>query len=52
MLTKEGYFSNQENKKIKLLCYLTDAKKFDINNTEKLQNILDDKQKDLDQGLI
>ena len=27
MLTKEEYFPNQENKKIKLLCYLIEAKK-------------------------
>ena len=49
---KEEYYSNLENKKIKLICYLNEAGKLDINNIGNLQNTLDEIKNDLEKGLI
>ena len=49
---KGEYYSNYENKKIKLLCYLNKEGILDINNCGNLQNILDDIKNDLEIGLI
>ena len=50
--TKEEFFSNKENKKIKLLCYLNEAKKLDINNIGKLEITLKEMYKYIDEGLF
>ena len=50
--TKEEFFSNKDNKKIKLLCYLNEAKKLDINNIGKLPIILKEINVYIDEGLI
>ena len=44
---KEEFYSNSENKKIKLLCYLNDNKKLDKKYNEKIENVLDDIREDL-----
>ena len=51
---KNEYYSNSENDKIKLLCYLNDQEKPIINesNCGKLQIILDDIRADLEENLI
>ena len=51
---KEEFYSNSENKKIKLLCYLNDKGKLDIKYNEKIEIILDDIRNDLESenGLI
>ena len=54
---KEEFFSNEENKRIKLLCCLNEDGKLNIlekNNiyARKLENTLDDIRNELEQGLI
>ena len=44
---KEEFYSNSENKKIKLLCYLNDNKKLNINYNGKIESVLDDIRNDL-----
>ena len=46
--TKEEFYSNSENKKIKLLCYLNERGKLDIKLNVKIENILDDIRNDLE----
>ena len=55
--TKEEFYSNSENKKIKLLCYLNELERLNILGQDnkyvgKLKNILDDIRKELENGLI
>jgi hypothetical protein len=51
---KDEFYSNSENKKLKLLCYLNDEGKLDIKYNEKIEIILDDIRNDLESenGLI
>ena len=46
--TKEEFYSNSENKKIKLLCYLNEKQKLEIKYNGKIENILDDIRNDLE----
>ena len=45
---KEEFYSNSENKKIKLLCYLNEKQKLEIKYNGKIENILDDIRNDLE----
>ena len=45
---KEEFYSNTENKKIKLLCYLNDKGKLDIKYNDKIEILLDDIRNDLE----
>ena len=49
---KEEFYSNSENKKIKLLCYLNDKGKLDIKYNDKIETILDDIRNDLGEALL
>ena len=51
---KDEFYSNSENKKLKLLCYLNDKGKLNIKYNEKIEIILDDIRNDLESenGLI
>ena len=46
--TKEEFYSNSENKKIKLFCYLNEKEKLKREYNSKIDNILDDIRKDLE----
>ena len=55
--TKEEFYSNFENKKIKLLCYLNESERLNILGQDnkyagKLENILDDIRSELENGSI
>ena len=46
--TKEEFYSNSENKKIKLLCYLNEKQKLEIQYNGKIETILDSIRDDLE----
>ena len=46
--TKDEFYSNYENKKIKLLCYLNEKEKLEIKYNVKIENTLDDIKNDLE----
>ena len=50
--TKEEFYSNSKNKKIKLLCYLNEKGKLEINYNNKIEDALDDIRNVLETGSI